>query len=304
MKTHDCRPALSDREVIEFCREGYLKLEGAVASEVTDRIMDQCREHPDRHDVSLLLEEEWFLEGLLLNAKVAGAVRSLLGANFGLSPFVANHIGKCPDASPLGWHVDGGNMHTFALNYLQVFCLVQETTVEMGPTEILPGSHFLLGQSALVSRYGAIRGTRMCTGPAGTVYITCYPIWHRRHRATATDVVRHLFKYNYFRNAPPVRDWIVEPDFDPAYNTDDFNHLKAGAMYMRRNYLDSYDAARMYMWLCGHEDEFRYIGGNAWPAPRNDWPDHFDNYAVPPSLRSHGKAPAYRPEAPPMLSRG
>ena len=300
MRTHDCEPTLTDRQVIQFCREGFLKLEGVVSGEVTDRALEFCREYPDNHETTLL-EEDWFVAGLLLNPEAAGAVRSLLGANFGLPPFVANHVGVCPDPDPLGWHVDGGNMHTFALNYLQVFCLPQDTTVEMGPTEILPGSHFLLGQSALVSRYGAIRGTHMCDGPAGTVYITCYPIWHRRYRATATDVTRYLFKYNYYRTSAPQRDWIVEDDFDPGRHTDDFSHLKAGGMYMRRNFLDSYDAAHMYMWLCGHEDEFRYVGGTAWPAPApgDTWPAHIDNYAVPPSLSTNGKA--YQPEAPPML---
>ena len=131
--------------------------------------------------------------------------------------------------------------------------------------------------------------------------ITCYPIWHRRYRATATDVTRYLFKYNYNRTSAPQRDWIVEDDFDPGRHTDDFSHLKAGGMYMRRNFLDSYDAAHMYMWLCGHEDEFRYVGGTAWPAPapRDTLPAHIDNYAVPPSLSSNGTA--YQPEAPPML---
>ena len=300
MHTHDCEPTLTDRQVIEFCREGFLTLEGAVEAGVTDRAIEYCHAHPEDRELSVLLEEDWFVDGILLAPAVAGAVRSLLGAGFGLSPFVANHIGECPDSAPLGWHVDGGNVHTFALNYLQVFCLPQDTTVEMGPTEILPGSHFLLGQSALVSRYGAIRGTRMCTGPAGTVYITCYPIWHRRYRATATDCTRHLFKYNYYRNSPPRRDWVVEDGFDPAHHTDDFNHLKAGGLLMRRNFLDSYDAAHMYMWLCGREEEFRYVGGNAWPAPRGNWPAHFRNYAVPPSLSGNGAVP-YQPEAPPML---
>ena len=305
MKTYDCKPTLPDREVIKFCREGYLWLESVVPREVTDRVLEFLRDLADPTQANQLLQEDWFVEGLVLNPETIGAVRSLLGANFGLPPFMANHMGKCPEPEPLGWHVDGGNMHTFALNYLQVFCLMQDTTVEMGPTEILPGSHFLLGQSALVARYGAIRGARKCVGPAGTVFITCYPIWHRRYKATATDCVRHLLKYNYFRNSPPQRDWVIDPDFDPAIHTNEFNHLQVGATPYRRNFLDSYDAARMYMWLCGLEEEFKYIGGVAWPGPfPDDWDEDFDHYAVPPSLRADARPTDYDPEAPPMFSRG
>ena len=40
MRTHDCEPTLTDRQVIQFCREGFLKLEGVVSREVTDRALE------------------------------------------------------------------------------------------------------------------------------------------------------------------------------------------------------------------------------------------------------------------------
>ena len=305
MKTYDCEPTLTDRQVIQFCRDGYLELTAAVPRDVTHRALDYLAGHPDQHDEpSPLLDEAWFMDHLVVNPQVAGAVRSLLGANFGLPWIMPNHAGKCPESLPLGWHVDGGNMHTFALNYLQVFCLLQDTTVEMGPTELLPGSHFLLGQSALVGHYGAIRGTKKAIGPAGTVFITCYPIWHRRSKATATGPIRHMLKYNYFRNSPPRRDWIVEPDFDPARHVNEFNHLRTGAQLLRRNFLDSYDAARMYLWLCGHQEEFKYIGSWAWPAPvPESMNGQTEAYAVPPSLIGNDRPIGYHPTAKSMLSR-
>ena len=299
MKTHDCQPELTDRQVIDFCRHGYLVMERAVSDKVCRRIREylDAMDSNDAQQPNGLLEEDWFVEGLVLNPQTAGAVRSLLGANFSLPDFMANHRGRCPEPHPLGWHVDGGNMHTYTLNYLQVFCMPQDTTADMGPTELLPGSHFLLGQSALVTHYGAIKGVQKMVGPAGTVVITCYPIWHRRTRATASGMVRHLLKYHYSRNTPPVRDWVVEPDYDPGQHPEQFNHLATGAPLLRRNFLDSYDAAHMYMWLCGREDEFQYLGGSSWPGPM---PDRSvaagPRYGIPPSLRSSSGGKASWPD--------
>ncbi len=300
MVKKECEPTLTDQQIIQFCRDGYMEFPGAVSKDITDRALDYVAENPDYAMQPVpLLNESWFTDGLIFAPVVAGAVRSLLGAGFGLPWMMANHIGKCPDANPLGWHVDGGNMHTWALNYLQVFCLMQDTTEEMGPTEVLPGSHFILGQSALVTRYGAIRGTKKCVGPVGTVFLTCYPIWHRRSKATATGTTRHLFKYNYVRNSPPTRDWIIEPDFNPSCDTHAFSHLQTGATMLRRNKLDNYDAAHMYLWLCGRQEEMRYVGGVAWPMLDDMIGGQTEEvYGAPPSLSA--TPDAWRPEAPPI----
>ncbi len=62
-----------------------------------------------------------------------------------------------------------------------------------------------------------------------------------------------MLKYNYWRTVPPQRDWITEPDFD-----------------FQRAYYGGHNQARyvahMFYWLCGKGDEYRIIGGQAWPA--------------------------------------
>ena len=62
-----------------------------------------------------------------------------------------------------------------------------------------------------------------------------------------------MLKYNYWRTVPPQRDWITEPEFD-----------------FQRAYYGGHDQARyvahMFYWLCGKGDEYRIIGGQAWPG--------------------------------------
>ena len=44
---YDCEPTLKDQEVFEFCRKGYLLLEGVVEDAVNQRMMDFVDEHPE-----------------------------------------------------------------------------------------------------------------------------------------------------------------------------------------------------------------------------------------------------------------
>ena len=43
------------------------------------------------HEPTELLAEDWFVDGVILNRQAAGAVRSLLGGNFGTPILVSNH---------------------------------------------------------------------------------------------------------------------------------------------------------------------------------------------------------------------
>ena len=104
LETADCEPTLTDTEVIEFCKKGFLMLEGVVPREINRRAFDFI----DTHGHVPIRGEEWFMENVLLNREAAGAVRSLLGANFGMPIGVANHRVECPNSAQ-GWHRDGGS---------------------------------------------------------------------------------------------------------------------------------------------------------------------------------------------------
>lgn len=61
-----------------------------------------------------------------------------------------------------------------------------------------------------------------------------------------------MMKYNYWRTVDPVRDWIIEPNFD-LQTADYGGHTQARYV------------AHLFYWLCGKSDEYRVIGGQAWP---------------------------------------
>ena len=276
-KTSDIRPTMTDSQVLDFCKKGYVILPAVVPEEVNRRVIEytnnivqtrpelQAPRRSKEIEFHLpLLEEEWFVEHVLLNEWAAGAVRSLLGRDFTLPIIISDHRAETPVPRPGGWHRDGNYVHNKKLNYVEVFYHPEAVPMEKGPTEVLPGSHHLA--SAPVGHYGNLRGGvpfAPPAAPAGSILIMSYNLWHRRTRSTA-EGQRHLFRYNYWRTTQPVRDWIVEPDFDLRSANYEFFDRPTTRPPTR----DCNDAAEMFFWLSGMHDHFAVMGGQCWPSPQ------------------------------------
>ena len=256
MIRNDIKPTLTDSQVLEFCQSGYLVLEGVVPDTVNERAREFLARHAE-HTPTGILGEDWFVDNVLFNPVAAGAIRSLLGEGFEfMAPMLCNHRSEGPSVEQ-GWHRDGGSAHTHELDSLQVFYYPQDTPAELGPTEIVPGSHMLYSQSPFMQHYSDIRGTVTTAAPAGSIILTVYSVWHRRARSTATGT-RHLLKYWYIRRNSPVRDWIVEEEFELAHA----HHAPTGQTYQREGHRARDDVAEMFYWLCGRHDEYRGWSNN------------------------------------------
>ena len=246
---------------MEFCTNGYLMLEGVVSDETNRRSMDYCDEFSN-HEPSGILGQDWFVEDVIINPVAAGAVRSLLGANFHLPILMSNHRVPCPQG-PTHWHVDGNYKHQYELNFLQVFYYPQDTPIEMGPTQVLPGSHLIRNKARFMCHLSGVRGAIPTAAPAGSIFLTVYHIWHRRGASTATGM-RNLLKYFYWRTTPPKRDWLIEPDFDFATA-----RYAGPAQVYCEQFRDAVKVAETFLWLCGKHESFRNLGGQSWPLPAN-----------------------------------
>ena len=284
--TFDCEPSLTDSQVLEFCREGFLLLRGVIPDEInqktcaylegrlpanpgwlpsgwSEKDVERVRQ---THEPSSIFLEDWFIEHVLLNEHLAGAMRSLLGASVGLPVLASHHATECPQP-PQGWHHDADHVFGPELEFVEVFYFPQDTPVELGPPEIAPGTH--IGHNNRdIDEAGVL-----ASGPAGTLGIHHQSILHRRGASTATGM-RHMLKYNYWRTTAPVKDWIDEPGFDPAT-----------ANYGGHN--SARFAAHMFYWLNGKGHDYRIIGGQGWPW-RSD-------QQIGPSY-GHGRDQGYLPD--------
>lgn len=259
MKTHDCAPTLTDTQVLDFCRNGVLMLDGVVPDEINRRVIDYLSTpEGSRPDMPKLLSEDWFVDHVVLNAQAAGALRSLLGKNFALPNQLALHRTEGPSLGQR-WHIDSNAKRRPELVQVQLFYLPQAVTLDMGPTELLPGSHYLFSEGSLLGHYDRIRGTFRAVGSAGSIYMDIYNIWHRRMPTMAVGR-RDMLKYTCWRTSPPERDWIIEPDFDVATADYRIDGLPFGT-----GTRDCIESARMFFWMLGRSDDFNIVGGHSWP---------------------------------------
>ncbi len=53
MDTYDCKPTLNDTQVLEFCKKGFLMLEGVVPAEINQRTVDYLEAHPSSEPIEM-----------------------------------------------------------------------------------------------------------------------------------------------------------------------------------------------------------------------------------------------------------
>ena len=85
----DIEPAMTDLDVLDFCKSGLFVLEGVIPDGTNRWIYEYINQ--EGNDSQKLVEEERFIEEVLHHPEVAGVTRSLLGERFQLPDWMANH---------------------------------------------------------------------------------------------------------------------------------------------------------------------------------------------------------------------
>ena len=279
MPTYDCPATLTDSQVVDFCRRGYVMLEAVVPDEVNQRVVEWLdrKYHEtggeDFRQVGDLANQEWFHEGVLRNPQATGAMRTLLGADYEEPNWMTWFRSEGP--SPANqWHVDGGSQFGPEVNVLKWFYYPTDNPLEKGPTEFITGSHHVFNQVRFMAHYDSIRGIWRSAAPAGSIFVTAYQLWHRRCKCTS-DGVRYMLTSSAWRNSSPQRDWATEDNFDIERADFAIDEPRFGEQLRA-----TWDAARMYCWLCGQIDDFQRRPGPTWPGVLADRP----RYGLPSGL--------------------
>ena len=157
---------------------------------------------------------------------VRGALTSLLGADCYMQPHRHPHYNP-PGSSGQGMHQDGGKRWSHHTRRLLVFYYPQDTPLELGPTGVVPMSHYYSTKEG-----AGVSPEQPVVGEAGTVAFANYDLWHRA-MPNGSEKRRYMMKFLYARMSEPEAptwanretDWINGTSVGPAEHQEMFRHL-------------------------------------------------------------------------------
>ena len=193
---------LDDRAVVNFVIHGYHLLELDLPAGVNERIaaaLDSMQSNPGDAITDAVPE----LRQVLYHPLVQGALTSLAGEDYEVMEHRHWHC-KEPGIPYMHWHQDGKNRRGAGLDRFLGLYYPADVTADMGPTIIVPGTHFRNAPTDRMRTYTNIRGQVPLVVKAGTFAITHYDLWHgtaanrSRHR-------RHMIKFLFRRTRRNTR---------------------------------------------------------------------------------------------------
>ena len=206
---------LTDAELQRFLIDGYLTVRPDLPAAFHRRVYDRIGTVLERtgNPRNNILPEVPDLQRVFGHPQVTGALASILGDGYYLHMHRHCHD-RSPGTEPQRLHkdslgnsrfaVDGNRRHHHA-RWAMAFYYPQDTDEAMGPTAIVPRSHFLNEQQGEEDEIHL-------TGQAGTVVIVHYDIWHRATGYLTGDRTRYMVKFLFTRMADPVRpSWRHDP---------------------------------------------------------------------------------------------
>ena len=198
---------------------------------------------------------------------VRGALASILGPNYLMHPHRHCHQ-NLPGTDEQDFHLDSyeadENVRHHRCRWVLAMYYPQDVTLDMGPTALLKGSHYLNEQPDR-----SPEAALPFLGEAGSVMIIHYEAWHR---AMSNQSVRQRFmmKFLFFRAEEPSRpSWDCQESFE--------SNGEPGSQEL-------YDS--VWNWNCGNDVAHRE---NASKADINEWLEELNN-----STESTRLAAAYK----------
>ena len=198
------RPALlNDEQVIDFVIRGYMVLEPDLPDGLNEQIFNDLEAIGDevsgRHDA--ILEMVPKLNQVWDHPQVRGTLISLLGEDYAMNSHRHCHKNK-PGTRSQDWHQDSVNLRHHHVERVLGMYYPQDVTPDMGPTALVPGTHYRNAPTDRMATYGNFRDQVVATVKAGSVVVTHYDIWHAATANTGTKD-RYMLKFLFDRVSEP-----------------------------------------------------------------------------------------------------
>ncbi len=219
---------LTDAQMRHFIVNGYVTVTTDLPAQFHDAIYEKTMTvfdkegNPGNNLVPRIPE----IQRVLDDSNVKGALTSLLGADYYMQPHRHPHYNP-PGSKGQGLHQDGGKRWSHHTRRLLVFYYPQDTPLELGPTGVVPMSHYYS------TREGAeISPEQPIVGKAGTVAFANYDLWHRA-MPNGSEKRRYMMKFLYTRMSEPQEptwanketEWANGTHVGPTEHQEMFRHL-------------------------------------------------------------------------------
>ena len=205
-------PLLSDAQMRRFLVDGFIVLRPELPDEFHELILRQTDSvfEKEGNPGNNLLPRIPELQQLLDSTAVRGALTSVLGEDYYTQPHRHCHFNQ-PGSTGQNMHQDGGRRWSHLTRRLLVFYYPQDTPEELGPTGIVPGSHYYATEQG-----ATIVDEMPLIGDAGTVAIVNYDLFHRA-MPNRTDTNRYMMKFLFARmSEPEAPSWLNNSPRLPA----------------------------------------------------------------------------------------
>ncbi len=217
--------SLSDEQMRGFIRNGYLAVKSGLSSRANQDIWDQTEAlfESEGNPGNNLMARIPDLRKVLDDPAVNGALTGVLGNNYYLHPHRHCHY-RPPHSEGQQMHKDSFAKRRHHTRWVLAMYYPQDTAIDMGPTAVIPGSHYynwLKGPIGVREQIDGTIGEVPMAVDAGTVLIVHYDIWHRGMGNTS-DKKRYMMKFMFSRMEEPLVpswdnhkvEWISDSDGD------------------------------------------------------------------------------------------
>lgn len=206
---NDQRYHLTDDELISFIIRGYYIVEADFPEGFNEAIYQELGELTENPG-DAILDRVPKLYQVYEHPRVRGALVSLLGDDYKMNSHRHCHVNP-PGTRSQAWHQDGTNQRHHQLRTVLAMYYPQDVTSELGPTVLMPGTHFRNAPTDRMATYANFREQMALTVKAGTVAITHYDIWHAAS-ANRGDRTRYMLKFLFSRGSEPEGpSWSHDP---------------------------------------------------------------------------------------------
>lgn len=219
---------LSDAQMRHFIVNGFVTVTTELPAQFHDAIYEETvsvfdkEGNPGNNLVPRIPE----IQRVLDDPYVRGALTSLLGADYYMQPHRHPHYNP-PGSGGQGMHQDGGKRWSHHTRRLLVFYYPQDTPIELGPTGVVPMSHYYSTRDG-----SEISPEQPIVGEAGTVAFANYDLWHRA-MPNSSEKRRYMMKFLYARMSEPQEptwanneaEWANGTPLGPAEHQEMFRHL-------------------------------------------------------------------------------